>query len=180
MRIEKGISAVLACLMFFWIGRIVSINRIAPSTLYYDIGDSMDCGEVELLFLESHIDNPNEFTDRFGVNYVNDEAEYRMISICIEVFNKSDKDIAWNEIFSFLEGGFESPTWASTIDPSATSMINILNNNSLASGNSQRIWLLTEINKSCFKDSTWQRIEKTQYIYVLSLVPQKTAVRLDA
>ena len=180
MRRKKFLSSFAVCLIVFWIGRIVSINQNRPSVTYYNIGDTVDCGDIQLQFLESHIDNSSEFIKRFGVDYNNEEGDYKMVSICIEVTNQSNQDISWSEIFSFLEGGFESSVWASAVDADVTPKINIFDNASLVSGETQKIWFLTEINKACFKESSWKNVEDSQYLYVLSLVPQKTAVRLDA
>ena len=170
---------LIICVIVFWCGRIYSINQIRPVKTYYDIGDTLDCGDLELYFAESYLDDPYDFNNRFGIDYTPLEDEYKMISICIEVTNISDDDIGWSEILGFLEYGFESPVWSSSIDPIAGSSINRFSREYLVPGESQRIWFSTEVQKACFTNSSWRNIDDYQYSYVLTLVPNKIAVRLD-
>lgn len=172
--------AIVLVLSFaaFWIYRICSINQSKPDVTYYNIGDTVDCGDLELHFAESHLDSPDEFAERFGVDFENIDGDYRMISLCIEVTNKSVEEIGWEDIFDFLECGFESSVWASAVDPFIMSQVNRFNGNYLYPQKKQKIWFLTEVNNVCFRDESWAKINDFQYNYVLSLVPKKTAVRL--
>lgn len=177
---KKAILAIALCVLVFWAGRIYSINRKPQEVTYYSIGDTIDCGDLELCFCESHLDNPDEFEKRFGIeSFSNADGEYRMISICIDVTNKSDNEIGWNEVFDFIECGFESPVWGSAIDPMVGALVNVFYSDTLKPGTTQSIWFLTEVNKSSFRASSWEKIEKYQYVYVLSLVPHKNVVRLE-
>ena len=176
---KRIISMLVICAVLFWCGRIYSINQISPIIYYYDIGDVLECGDLELYFAESYLDDPNEFNNRFGIDYVPLEDEYKMLSICIEVTNVSDDNIKWNDIFGFLEYGFESSVWASSVDPMVGPSINKFSSEYLSAGESQKIWFSTEIQKACFKDSSWDNVDDYQYLYVLTLVPHKIAVRLE-
>lgn len=175
---KKSIVIFVLCVLIYWCGRIYSINQTPPINNYYNIGDSLDCGDLRLYFAESHLDEPDEFNNRFGIDY-GDLEEYKVLSFCIEVENASAGNIKWSEIFGFLECGFESSVWASSVDPMAGSEINRFNSEYLAPGETQRIWFATDVRKVCFKDSSWEKLSDYQYSYVLSLVPQKIAVRLD-
>ena len=150
---KKIVAAITVCLFVFWTARIISINRNPPITEYYNIGDTMDCG------------------DSCG--------EHKVLSICLNVTNKSNKDADIKEVRDFLEEGFESSSWSSAINPEVTKQINEANGESIAPGSTQKIWFVTEVNKMCFKDSTWKIIEELPFTYVLTLSPQKIAVRLD-
>ncbi len=179
MDLKKAIAIIILCFLVFWTARIFSINRNPPSVTYYNMGDTVDCGDLELHFAESHLDSKEEFMARFGLDSAPNEGEYKMLSVCIEVTNRSDSDIGWSEVFGFMECGFESPVWCSVIDPNVMSQVNLVQGESLAPGDSQKIWYLTEVNKVCFKESSWEHVNEYQYNYVLSIDPQKTAVRLE-
>jgi hypothetical protein len=176
---KKVIVAFVVCLLFFWTARIISINRNSPITTCYNIGDTLDCGDLEVSFIESHLDDPNEFKKRFGVDSDGSCGEHKVLSICIDVTNRSTIDADMDEVRGFLECGFDSTSWASAIDPEVTKQINATNKNSIAPGSSQKIWFITEVNKVCFKDSSWKHIDELPFMYVLTLSPQKIAVRLD-
>lgn len=176
---KKIILMLVICVVLFWCGRIHSINQISPIINYHDIGDVMECGDLKLYFAESYLDDPNEFNNRFGIDYVPLEDEYKMLSICIEVTNVSDNNIEWSNIFGFLEYGFESSVWASSVDPMVGPSINKFSSEYLSPGESQKIWFSTEIQKVCFRESSWENIDDYQYLYVLTLVPQKIVVRLE-
>lgn len=176
---KKVIASITVCLFVFWTARIISINRNPPITEYYNIGDTMDCGDLEVLFVESHLDSPYEFKERFGVDSDDSCGEHKVLSICLNVTNKSNKDADIKEVRDFLEEGFESSSWSSAINPEVTKQINEANGESIAPGSTQKIWFVTEVNKMCFKDSTWKIIEESPFTYVLTLSPQKIAVRLD-
>ena len=64
------------------------------------------------------------------------------------------------------------------MNPDIDRQINILNGECLAPGDSQKIWFVSPVNKVCFKERSWERIDEYQYYYVLSLSPRKIAVRL--
>lgn len=176
---KKIILLLVVCVIVFWCGRIFSINQISPVNTYYNIGDTIDCGDLRLYFAESYLEDPSQFNDRFGIQNTVLENDYKMISICIEVTNLSDENIGWNEIFLFLEYGFESSVWASSIDPMVGPSMNRLRGEYLAPGESQKIWFATEIQKVCFKNSTWEKVDDYQYFYVLTSTPQKIAVTLE-
>ncbi len=169
---------ILSCLCVFWISRIISINQNNPTTIYYDIGDVVDCGDLELYFVESHLDSVDDFNRRFETN-LSDTNEYKVISLCVEVTNKSSQSVSWNKIVDFLECGFESSVWGSSLNPSLCSKINVFNSDCLLKNESHKIWFVTEVNKVCFRDDSWDRIYEYQYEYVLSLSNPKTTVRLD-
>lgn len=175
---RKTVTILVLSIMLFWIFRIYSINQNKPEVTYYCIGDTADCGDLELYFAESHLDSPDEFAERFDVDFENIDGDYRMISLCIEVTNKSVEEIEWENIFDFLECGFESSVWASAVDPFIMSQVNRFNSNYLYPQKKQKIWFLTEVNSVCYRDESWANINDFQYNYVLSLVPKKTAVRL--
>ena len=105
---KKILSAFIICFLIFWAGRIISINQNPPITAYYDIGDTLDCGDLEVSFIESHLDSPEQFKERFDVESDNSDGEHKVISICISATNKSDKEADLDEIFDFLECGFAS------------------------------------------------------------------------
>lgn len=176
---KKAIAITMICVLFFWVGRIYNINQNPPITTYYNIGDTIQCGDLELSFSESHIDELKEFNERFGNDYSTND-EIRIISICINVTNKSNNDINWDDVMDFLGCGFESSVWASAIDPNLGSMVNRFSKRSLASGKTQKIWFLSQINKICFKDTSWNKLNSFQFSYVLSLSPSKIAVRVKA
>lgn len=176
---KKLMTAIVLCVLVFWTGRIYSINRKPQMVTYYSIGDIIDCGDLELSFVESHLDNPEEFEKRFAIDgFSNIDGDFKMISICIDVTNKSDNDIGWEEVFEFIECGFESPVWASSIDPMVGAQVNVFQSETLKQGATQSIWFLTEVNKSNFRAKSWDTVDDYQYVYVLTLVPQKIAVRL--
>ena len=176
---KKVIPVAIICLLVFWISRIFSINQYPPACTVYNIGDTVDCGDLELHFAGSHLDDPDVFKERFGIEYDNDIGEYKVIWICIDVTSRSDADIEWDDVFSFLECGFESQVWGSVMSPEIDMQINRLNSESLAPGATQSIWFAAPVNKVCFKDSSWEKIDAYQYYYVLSLSPVKTEVRLE-
>lgn len=175
---KRIVVAIFLCFFVFWLGRIYSINRIAPDITCYDVGESVVFGDLRLDFDESHLYTPDEFKTRFGLTPDGEYDEYRIISLCIEVTNLSDRSIEWSEVFAVLDLGFESSVWASSTDPMLLSRVNRFNHDNLPSKESQKIWFMTEVNSICFKDSSWENIDDYQYWYVISLVPQKTAVRL--
>lgn len=174
---KKNIATILIFLFVFWIGKIYNINQTRKVVTFYDIGDTADCGDLDLYFVESHLDEQDDFNKRFGIDY-SVTGEHKMISVCIEVTNKSKGNIEWAEVIDFLECGFESQVWASAIDTTVSPMINIFNTDCLKPGMSQKIWFAAEINKACFRNESWKHIDEYQYLYVLSLTPHKTAVRL--
>lgn len=47
---KKILSAFIICFLIFWAGRIISINQNPPIIAYYDIGDTLDCGDLEVSF----------------------------------------------------------------------------------------------------------------------------------
>lgn len=176
---KKLMTAIVLCVLVFWTGRIYSINRKPQMVTYYIIGDIIDCGDLELSFVESHLDNPEEFEKRFAIDgFSNIDGDFKMISICIDVTNKSDNDIGWEEVFEFIECGFESPVWASSIDPMVGAQVNVFQSETLKQGATQSIWFLTEVNKSNFRAKSWDTVDDYQYVYVLTLFPHKIAVRL--
>ncbi len=175
---KKVIPLVLICLAFFWVSKIYSINLYKPEATIFDIGQTVDCGDLELHFDESHLDDPDEFSKRFGVEYDGNFGECKLLSVCIDVTSRSDADIEWDDVFNFLECGFESSVWGSVMNPDIDRQINILNGECLAPGDSQKIWFVSPVNKVCFKERSWERIDEYQYYYVLSLSPRKIAVRL--
>ena len=64
---KKVLLAIIVCFLVFWTGRIISINQNPPITTYYDIGDALDCGDLEVSFVESHLDSSEQFKERFGI-----------------------------------------------------------------------------------------------------------------
>lgn len=176
---KKIIAAISICLFVFWTARIISINMNPPVTKYFNIGDTLDCGDLEVCFIESHLDTSDEFKGRFGVDSDDSCGEHKVLSICIEVTNKSTKDEDIDEVKGFLMCGFESSSWSSAINPEVTKQINATNGKSIAPGNSKKIWFVTEVNRLCFKDSTWKHIKEIPFTYILTLSPQKIAVRLE-
>lgn len=175
---KKLLSAITICFLIFWTGRILSINQNPPITTYYDIGDTLDCGDLEVSFIESHLDSPEQFKERFDVESDNSDGEHKVLSICLSATNKSDREADLDDIFDFLECGFEAPQWASAIDPEATRKINNFQDEKLASGKTRTIWYVTEIPKKLYRESSWKHIDENQFCYVLTLSPQKIAVRL--
>ena len=175
---KKIVAAITVCFLVFWTGRIISINQNPPITTYYDIGDTMDCGDLEVNFVESHLDSPEQFQERFGVDSNDWDGELKVLSICISATNKSDKEADLNDIFDFLECGFEAPLWANAINPEVTSEINNWGEEKLAPGRTQKIWYVTEIPKKLYRESSWKHLEDYQFYYILTLSPQKIAVRL--
>ena len=95
---KKAIVIALISLIAVWSVRIYSINQSPPVTAYYDIGDRVERDGLELSFIESHIDDPDEFEKRFGIDFENPDGDYKMISILIDVKNTSDKDISIDKI----------------------------------------------------------------------------------
>lgn len=176
---KKVIVPIVVCLFVFWTARVISINRNPPITTYYNIGESIDCGDLEVSIVESHLDDPNEFKERFGVDSDDSAGEHKVLSICIKATNRSTTDAELDEVMNFLECGFECPVWASAINPIITKQINAANGKSIAAGKSQKVWFVTEVNKMCFKDLSWKHIDETPFTYVLTLSPQKIAVRLN-
>jgi len=177
---KKVLSVILVCVVVFWAGRIYSINQSSPVTTFYNIGDAVDCGDLELYMVESHLDDLDEFNDRFKTDYsYGSDGECKYISICIDVTNTSDSDIHWDQIFGFLTKGFESQGWGSEVDINIMSKINVFNDDFLNSGSSQKIWFVTTVNKVCYKERSWVNIYDRPFFYVLSPAPHKTVVRLD-
>lgn len=175
---KKIIVVITVCFLVFWTGRIISINQNPPTTAYYDIGDTLDCGDLEAVFIESHLDTPEQFKERFGIESNTYDGEHKVISICISATNKSDKEADLDKIFGLLECGFEAPLWANAIDPEITNQINNFGEEKLAPGETRKIWYVTEISKQCYKESTWNHINEYQFYYILTLSPQKISVRL--
>lgn len=175
---KKAIVIALISLIAVWSVRIYSINQSPPVTAYYDIGDKVECGGLELSFIESHIDDPDEFEKRFGIDFENECGDYKMISILIDVKNTSDKDISIDDICEKIGYGFESPVWGSAPDIIVQNKVNSFDRYMLPSGETRKIWFLTEINKKCFKVNNWKRAKNYQYLFVFTYVPQKSAVRI--
>ena len=176
---KRIIIAIVVCMFIFWAARIVSINRNPPITTYYNIGDTLDCGDLEIRFIESHLDDTEGFKERFGVVSDNSCGEHKVLSICINVTNRSNKDADIEDVCDFLEEGFECPVWASAINPEVTKQINAVNGKSIAPEGSMKLWFVTEVNKICFKESSWKHLDEFAFTYVLTLSPQKIAVRLN-
>lgn len=175
---KKVLLAIIICFLVFWTGRIISINLNPPMTSYYDIGDTLDCGDLEVSFIESHLDSPEQFKERFGVESDNSDGEHKVLSVCISATNKTNTVADLDDIFDFLECGFEAPMWANAIDPVATKQINKFDDNKLAPGKTRKIWYVTEIPKKLYRESSWKHVDENQFYYVLTLSPQKIAVRL--
>ena len=176
---KKVIATFSICLFILWTARIISINQNPPVTTYYNIEDTLDCGNLYIRFVESHLDDPNKFKERFGVDSDNSCGEHKVLSICIEVTNKSNENADIDEVKEFLECGFESLSWSSAINPETTKQINGTDGKSIAPGKKQKIWFVTEVNKVCFKNSSWENIDEIPFTYVLTLSPHKIAVRLN-
>lgn len=175
---KKIIAAISVFFIVFWTGRIISINQNSPITSYYDIGDTLDCGDLEVSFVESHLDSSEQFKERFGIESDNSDGEHKVLSICISATNKSDREAALDDVFDYLECGFEAPMWANAIDPEVTYKINIFGDEKLAPGKTRKIWYVTKVYKTSYKDSSWKHINEFPFTYVLTLSPQKIAVRL--
>lgn len=178
IRMKKIIAAISVCFIVFWTGRIISINQNSPITSYYDIGDTLDCGDLEVSFVESHLDSSEQFKERFGIESDNSDGEHKVLSICISATNKSNREAALDDVFDYLECGFEAPMWANAIDPEVTYKINIFGDEKLAPGKTRKIWYVTKVYKTSYKDSSWKHINEFPFTYVLTLSPQKIAVRL--
>lgn len=177
---KKAVVILIAVFVIAWSVRILSINQSPPATTYYEIGDKVKCGNFELEFIESHVDDPAEFEERFGVKYENTEGDYKMISICIDVKNISDKDISIDDIYDKIGYGYESAVWRNGISPEACNLVNVYGRYFLSPGDSMKIWFLSEINKISFKKSIWEKVNEYQYIYIFTYIPQRSAVRIKA
>lgn len=178
---KKVIAVVIFCIIAFWIVRIISINLNPPLTEYYNIGDKLELNGIEFLFLESHLEDPEEFTARTGISFENDiNCECKLISLCIEVTNKSNEDFEWDYVIDCLNADFESPEcWSSACNPDLLYALNEFRSDSLYPGVSQKIWFTSVVNEICFKEKAWKKIEEYKFIYVLSCFKNRTAVRIN-
>lgn len=176
---RKVIVIVISCLVLFGGYRIFSINQNPPIVNYYNIGETTDYRNVTMTFVESRIDTPNEFEEKFDIDLPYSE-ECQIISICINVTNTSDHDIGWDEIFRiFNDSGFESSVWCSSVDPFISAALNTFNNDCLRKGESQDIYFMTPIERGAFTNSSWEKLHDYKYYFVISLNPEKESVRLE-
>lgn len=175
---RKLVAIILSCFVVFWIGRIYSINQNPPVTQYYNIEDTVNCGDLQLYFAESHFDNSEDINGRFDVD-IEYEDDCKVISIRIDVTNMSESDISWDDVFNFIEVGFESSVWQSAPSSLINQRVNKFYSDSLKPGTTQSVWLCAEIKKPWFKESSWENIDQYDYYYVLALDPHKVAVRLE-
>ena len=176
---KRIIVVIVACFLLFWTVRIISINQNPPVTTYYDIGDSIDFGDMEVNFVESHLEDPEQFKERFGFEADDSDGECKIISFCISVTNKSDKGADLSDVIERFACGFEGPRWYNAINPEVSHRINRRDEEILSSGETRKIWYVTEIPMKCFRKSTWKHIDEYQYDFVVAFFPQKIAVRLN-
>ena len=163
---KRIIVVIVACFLLFWTVRIISINQNPPVTTYYDIGDSIDFGDMEVNFVESHLEDPEQFKERFGFEADDSDGECKLFSFCISVIER-------------FACGFEGPRWYNAINPEVSHRINRRDEEILSSGETRKIWYVTEIPRMCFRESTWKHIDEYQYDFVVAFYPQKIAVRLN-
>lgn len=175
--IKRLTTYLLLFVLIFWISRIISINGNKQEIIEFRIGDKINCGDVIICPSESHLYASDEFCLEV-LDRITDNDDY-VLTVCFIVTNNSDSDIYTDAILSFLDVGFESDLWCSSVDPEYYRYQNEHLPNTILPGESQKIWLSTNVSKICFKDSTWKSIEEEDFFYVLHLAPNKIVVRLD-
>lgn len=177
---RKVIATVVICLFALWGVRIVLINQNPPVTDYYNIGDKVELKGTEISFCESRLEDPEEFKARTGIDYDNgDEGVCKLISVCFEVTNKSGKDIEWDTLMDWFDGGFVSPEcWCTISEPQIMQELNMFRGERFSTGAKQKIWFAAIVNKKCFKEKEWERINEREFLYILYCFTNRTAVRL--
>ncbi len=173
---------ICACLITFWTSRIYSVNRnyTAPETRYKN--DSMiNIENLEVSFNHSCIYTCDEFESEYKVEFgdVDSPDDIRIISACFDVRNTSENDLAWDTVMDSLQCGFESLTWASSVDPSVTSVINTFYSDTLKVGATQRIGFATVMTRSSFREQSWEHLTENRYYYVFARQPEKIMIELD-
>ena len=78
---KKLMTAIVLCVLVFWTGRIYSINRKPQMVTYYSIGDIIDCGDLELSFVESHLVSQGDMT-RINGRKITPEELHWAIKTC--------------------------------------------------------------------------------------------------
>lgn len=178
--LKKCGTFIIVLLIVFWSARIWSINQVSDDTHNYEMNQVIDCGDITICANESFLLTQEEFEKQFELpkGIVDYSEEARIVGICLVIKNVSDNAIEWDDVIRFIEGGFESRTWASSITPLYGQCINKFYTSNLESGACQEIWFITRVSKMCFKDSTWKNIDCENFYYVLSLSPYKVEIRL--
>lgn len=178
---RKVITIIVICLSALWAVRIVLINQNPPVTDYYNIGDKVEFRGTEVLFCESHLEDPEEFKARTGIDYDNgDVGVCKLVSVCFEVTNKSDKDIKWDSLMEWFDGGFVSPEcWCTAYESKIMQELNMFRGERFSPGEKQKIWFVAIVNKLCFKEKAWERINEREFLYILYCFTNKTAVRIS-
>lgn len=186
MKINKIYIGVFACLVIFvifWIGQINKANDVDKTILEYDMGQEIEIDGFSVQATEAYLLTHEGFEQKFGYSleeicpYIPDEG--KIIAAKLTVKNISNAMISWDEIMGKIELGFESLTWASANDPFIGMYVNVFYDEGLLVNKTQDVWMLTSVNKGCFKDKTWKNIAEESFYYVLSLEPKKTRIKLE-
>lgn len=178
---RKAITVVVLCIFALWAWRIIIINQNPPVTDYYNIGDKVEFRGTEISFCESHLEDPEEFKARTGIDFDNgDDGVCKLASVCFEVTNKSDTDIEMNSMMDWFDGGFVSPEcWCTAWESDIMQELNKSGGERLSPGAHQKIWFVAIVNKVCFKEKEWRRINEREFLYILYCFANRTAVRIS-
>ncbi|MDE6626563.1 MAG: hypothetical protein K2K56_09370 [Lachnospiraceae bacterium] len=179
---KKPVIIVVLCIAFFWGGRIYSTNQIKDKVDYYDMQSVVENDGISINPLESHLYTVNEYIERFHISMEDigvEDMDSRIICICLEMTNGTERDISWDEIMARTECGFETLTWMSSVSPYTGSKINVFTDESFKPNATQKIWYATTINRVCFRQKTWENMQEESFYYVLSLSPRKIKIRLE-
>lgn len=181
------IKKVLFVFLYFfgvvWCFKIADINKDQSVLHQYEMnreirGEDISIKAVDALFLSQ-----KEFLMYFNMeDNIFEEYETlngKLICICLEITNISNRKIEWDQVMESTGYGFETRTWASTNMSPIGQNINIFQTDSLNVGQTQAVWYATMVNPTCFKRGTWSQLKVNDFYYVLSLAPEKLRIQME-
>lgn len=145
------------------------------------MGGELQGENISIVPLEAHLFSRNDFLEYFHLTeevLENEDENCKLICVCLLVSNITEQDMSWDYVMNATSCGFETKTWASVNMFNIGSKLNIFKDECLRADKSQKIWYVTVVNPICFKSKTWEKLERRDFSYILSLAPEKIKVQL--
>lgn len=120
-----------------------------------------------------------EYAKKFNIDANNiDIYSDKYVCVQLTIRNVSNSNVLLGDIGTEIGVGFETDTWASVYNAQQGGLINIYKKESIEPEESITMWMVTGINKKCFKNKTWKKISINDFRFVLSLEPLSVKVKL--
>ena len=181
--IKKISWGILCIAAFVWCIKIVNLNRDERGSYQYGMNEEIAGENISVKAVDALYVTQSGFLDHFEIEE-NIFEQYstpdgKLICICLEVTNISDKKIEWDQVMEWTYCGFETRTWASTNMSYVEQKMNLFQTDALYPGQTQDIWYATLVNPVCFREETWEELQTDDFRYVLSLAPQKLSIQME-